>query len=116
MRGAARWLLLLAIFGILGWIWVTYQVRRRAIEDQAPRKPDMLPLDVAGKAEDWRRIKYDEKGRRIFEIWARNFKQEKESSQVELERVRLHLFHKEGNLFDSIESPAATFHPSESKL
>src|SRR5437016_3672184 len=116
MRGVARWLLLLAIFAIVGWLRVEYTARRRTIEQQAPAKPAMLPLDVAGKAEDWHHIKYDEKGRRIFEIWARNFKQEKENSKMELERVRLHLFHREGDLFDSFESPAATFHPDESKL
>jgi lipopolysaccharide export system protein LptA len=117
MRGAARWLLLLAIFGILGWIWVTYQVRRRAIEDQAPRKPDMLPLEIAGKAEDWHHVESEPKGgRKVYEIWARNVKQEKESSRMELERVRLHLFHKQGNLFDRIETQLATFQPGEAKL
>ena len=116
MRGAARWFLLLAIFGILGWLWVTYQVRRRAIEDQAPPKPDMLPLEIAGKAEDWHHVESDGKGRKIYEIWARNVKQEKESSRMELEQVRLHLFHKQGDLFDRIESQFATFQPGEAKL
>jgi hypothetical protein len=108
MRGAARWFLLLAIIGILGWLWVTYQVQRRTIEAQAPAKPAMLPLDLAGKAEDWHRVESDEKGRKIYEIWAGNFKQEKESSRMGLEKVRLHLFHKQGVLFDRVESQFAT--------
>ena len=91
MRGA-RWILLVAIFAIVGWLRVTYQSQRRALDGQAPAKPDMLPLDLAGKAEDWHQVWYDEKGRKKFEIWARNFKQEKESSRVELEHVRLNLF------------------------
>ncbi len=116
MRGAARWFLLLAIIGILGWLWVTYQVRRRTIEEQAPPKPAMLPLDLAGKAEDWHRVESDEKGRKIYEIWASNFKQEKESSRMGLEKVRLHLFHKQGVLFDRVESQFATFEPGEGKM
>src|SRR6185436_13246427 len=116
MRGAARWFLLLAICGILGWLWVTYQVRRRAIEDQAPPKPDMLPLEIAGKAEEWHHVESDGKGRKVYEIWAKNVKQEKESSLMELEQVRLHLFHKQGDLFDRIESQLATFQPGDSRM
>src|SRR5580765_135377 len=114
MRGA-RWFLLLAICAILGWLRFVYLAQRHALADQAPRKPDMLPLDVSGKAEDWHWVKTDEKGRKIVEIWARNFKQEKESNRVELDRVRLHLFQKQGDQFDRVESPFATFQPSEDK-
>src|SRR6266571_3293450 len=106
MRGA-RWLLVTAILAILGWLRFTYLTQRRAVDDQAPAKPAMLPVGVSGKAEDWHHIEYDETGRKTVEIWARNFKQEKDSSRVELERVRLHLFHKEGNQFDRVESPFA---------
>jgi hypothetical protein len=95
MRGAARWFLLLAIFGILGWLWTTYQVRRRAIEDQAPPKPEMLPLDVAGKAEDWHHVESDGKGRKVYEIWARNVKQERKARAWSWSGSA-HLFHKQG--------------------
>src|SRR6266851_568373 len=115
MRGA-RWLLLLAIFAILGWLGFTYRTQRQALHDQAPATPDMLPVGVAGQAQDWHWVKTDEKGRKIVEIWAKNFKQEKESSRMELEGVRLYLFHKEGNQFNRVESPSASFHPSEDKL
>jgi lipopolysaccharide export system protein LptA len=115
MRGA-RWLLLLAIFAILGWLGFTYRTQRRAIEEQAPAKPDMLPLDVAGKAADWHTVKSDQEGRTIIEVWARNFKQEKDSSRMELEGVRLHLFHHKSSQFDLVESPFATYQPTEDKL
>jgi lipopolysaccharide export system protein LptA len=116
MRGAARWFLLVAIFAILGWLRFAYLKQRRFVEDQAPQKPAMLPLDVSGKAEDWYWSKTDEKGRKIVELWARNFKQDKDSSRVDLEKVRLHLFHKEGNQFDRVESPTGMFQPTEGKL
>src|SRR5215467_9076144 len=115
MRGA-RWLLLLAIFASLGWIGSVYRTQRRTVERQAPPKPDLLPVDVSGNANDWHLVKTDEKGLRIVEIWSKNFKQEKDSSRVELEGVRLHLFHQKRDQFDSVESAAATYFPSEDKL
>src|SRR5438309_2024531 len=113
MRGAARWLLVLAILAIVGWLGFTYRTQRRALADQAPTKPDMLPLNVSGKAEDWHWVKTDEKNRKIVEIWASNFKQEKNTNRLELEQVRLNLFHKEGDQFDRVESPFAIFQPNE---
>src|SRR5580704_12126291 len=115
MRGA-RWLLLLAIFAILGWLGFTYRIQRSEIEKQAPARPDMLPVDVAGKAADWHIVKSDPEGRKIVEIWARNFKQEKDSSRMDLEGVRLNLFHQKSNQFDRVESPFATYQPNDDKL
>jgi lipopolysaccharide export system protein LptA len=115
MRGA-RWLLLLAIFAILGWLGFTYRTQRREIEKQAPARPDMLPVDVAGKAADWHYVKSDQEGRKIVEVWARSFKQDQNSSRIELEGVRLHLFHQKSNQFDRVESPFATFVPNDDKL
>jgi lipopolysaccharide export system protein LptA len=115
MRGA-RWFLLLAIFGIVGWLGFTYRTQRSEIEKQAPARPDMLPVDIAGKAADWHYVQSDQGGRKIAEIWAKNFKQEKDSSRVDLEGVRLNLFHQKSNQFDRVESPFATYQPKEDKL
>src|SRR5579864_6590888 len=115
MRGA-RWLLLLAIVAILGWLGFTYRTQRREVEKQAPTRPDLLPVDVAGTARDWHVVKTDEKGAKSYEVWARNFKQDKDSSRIDLEGVRLHLFHQKRDVFDSVESPFATFQPNEDNL
>src|SRR5260370_5290025 len=114
--GGARWLLLLAIFAMLGWLGVTYRTQRREIEKQAPARPDLLPVDVAGQARDWYHVKNDEKGRKIYEVWAKNFKQEKNSSGMELEGVRFNIFHQKRDQFDRVESPFATFQPGDDKL
>src|SRR5271154_5782768 len=111
MRGA-RWLSLLAIFAILGWLLFAYKTQKQSLEANAPHRPDLLPVDLSGQALDWYSVKTDEKGRKISEIWARNFRQEKESSKMELEGVRLHLFSKEGDDYNNVESPFATFQPS----
>ena len=115
MRGA-RWLLLLAIFAIVGWLGFTYRTQRREIEKQAPARPDLLPLDIAGNAADWHYVKNDQAGRKITEVWARSFKQEKDSSRMELEGIRLHLFHQKTSQYDRVESPFAIFQPKEDKL
>jgi lipopolysaccharide export system protein LptA len=115
MRGA-RWLLLLAIVAILGWLRLTYLTQRSALERQAPPKPAPLPVDVTATRPDWYVRKTDDKGRTLVEIWAKNFKQDKNSSRIDLEQVRLHVFHKDGDQFDLVESPAATYQPSEDKL
>jgi lipopolysaccharide export system protein LptA len=49
-------------------------------------------------------------------MWARNFNQEMDSARVQLEGVRLHLFHKRGDLYDRVESPVAVFQPGDNKL
>jgi len=115
MRGA-RWLLLLAISAILGWLGVSYRMQRRAVEQQGPARPEMLPANVSATSQGWHLLKGDEKGRKIVEIWAKNFKQVQDSSQIELEGVRLHLFHGDGDKFHVVESPSATFKPGDDKL
>src|SRR3954462_12744423 len=102
MRGA-RWLLLLAICAILAWLRFAYLNQRHAVEANAPNKPAMLPTDIDGKAEDWHNVETDDKGHKLMEMWARNFKEEKGTSKVELEHVRLPLFKKTAELYDRVE-------------
>src|SRR5262245_23393893 len=103
MRGA-RWVLLVAICAILAWLFSTYTNRRRALADLAPARPDPLPAGISGASKDWYFRKTDEKGRTLVEIWARNFKQQKDASDVQLEGVRLHLVKEGGDRFDLVES------------
>ncbi len=117
MRGGARWLsFALHIFCDPRLARYPLSTASRDVEQQAPKKPDLIPVDVSGKADDWHLIKYDATGLKIVEIWAQSFKQEKDSSRVELGGVRLHLFHLQREKFDSVQSPAATYQPSEDKL
>src|SRR5262245_14914796 len=115
MRGA-RWLLLLSICAIVGWLGFTYRIQRSALDRQAPARPDLLPAGISGASKDWYFRKTDEKGLTLVEVWARNFKQEKDASHIELEGVRLHLIHNDRNQFDLVESPFAVVQPGDDRM
>lgn len=114
MRGL-RWLLLASIAAILGAVGFTYHRERRAVELATPPKPEQLPQEVTGQAQDWH-LTNTVAGRAVVEIFARNFKQEKDSTKVELGGVRLKLFHKDGKQFDYVESAHALFDPVDKQL
>jgi len=115
MRGA-RWLFLVAIVAILGWLRFTYSTQRRILDQQAPAKPTPLRSDVAVSIPDWYRRETDKEGHKVLEIWAKNVRQSTDSARIDLEQVRIHLFHKDADQFDLVESPAAKFQPGEDKL
>ena len=117
MRGT-RWLLLVAIAVIIGGIAAKYQAQRKALRQQAPPRPEALPLDLNSSAEEWHWEQTENKQpfRKTVEITARNFKQAKESSRVDLEQVELRLFHKDDAAYDLIKSAAAAFFANEKRL
>lgn len=114
MRGT-RWLLVLAILAILGGVSATYRLQKRVLQSQAPAKPAALPLELNSAAEDWR-WQQTSGGRTVVEITARNVRQVKETSQVELEKVELRLYHQDGTVFDLVKSAQAQFSQSERRL
>jgi lipopolysaccharide export system protein LptA len=113
-----RWLLLIAIFALIAGIGVTYRAQQRALRSHSPAKPSDLPLDLKSSAEQWRWYGTDGAPtfRKTVEIAARNFKQIKETNQVELEGVELKRYHKDGEKYDLVKSAAATFTATERQL
>jgi lipopolysaccharide export system protein LptA len=114
MRGA-RWLLLLAMVAIVGTVGLTYRAQKRILRDQAPAKPKALPPELNFSAENYHLRKSGKDGT-LVEIWAKDFKQVKDSSRVELTGVELRLFLKQGDTYDLIKSAAATFFAAEDRL
>lgn len=117
MRGT-RWLLLVAIAAIVGGIAVTYRAQRSALEKQAPAKPKALPADLNSSAEHWHweQTESKEPFRKTRVIDARNFRQVKDTSRVELEGVEVRAFHKDGDVYDLVKSAAASFQATERRL
>src|SRR5262249_46293440 len=114
MRGT-RWLLLVAIAVLMGGIVFQYRTQQQVLRRQAPPKPEALPLDLNSTAEEWHWEQTENKQpfRKTVEITAKNFKQVKESSRVDLERVELRLYHKDDSAFDLVKSAAASFYSTE---
>src|SRR5258708_6868781 len=114
MRGA-RWLLVLAILAILAGISAIYRYQKADQEKHALAKPAALPSTLSGKLEDWQWSGKDQ-GHPIIQIRARDVKQEKDSNKIQLERVELRLYNKEGDQFDLVRSARAEFDQSADRL
>ena len=111
-----RWLFLAAIFGILVFVGVTYFKRIAKLIREAPTvlaKP--LEENVNARSQYWTYGDFKGDKQRVF-IQARNMRQIRDSSAVELEGVEMHLFHKEDGKYDLVRSAAAQFNPSAKTL
>jgi lipopolysaccharide export system protein LptA len=110
-----RWLLLVAIAAILGGVGATYHIRKTLLEQQAPRKPEHLPSDIAALSEEWEYTK-TEGGRPVVAIRARSVQQSAGSGEVQLGGVQLRIFHKDGQAYDLVKSDAASFNQAERRM
>src|SRR5579872_761327 len=114
MRGT-RWLLLLAILAILGVTGVIYRARKGVLQKEAREKPAMLPSTVSG-------VRYEldyahtSEGRTSYRIAAQKVSQEKDSSQVRLEGVKLMIYNKTGDKYNLVECASADFDQSASRM
>ena len=103
-----RWLFLAAIVAVIFAVSVSF-IKRRAILESDPRaQPKPLEAGVEGRAPNWEHTEF--KGdKKHYTVHARNFRQIKEPSVVELEGVELQLFRKDGEKSDLIRSEKAQF-------
>jgi lipopolysaccharide export system protein LptA len=103
-----RWLLLLVILSVVAGIGITYRAQRQVLQKQAPAKPAMLPTEVSGVRDQFEH-EHTEAGQKKWSIAARTVRQEKDSSQVHLEQVRLKIYNKTGDEYDLVTSAKADF-------
>jgi lipopolysaccharide export system protein LptA len=103
-----RPLLLLAIVAILGGVGIVYQAARKRQDSRIPASPKPLPQNLSASANDWS-WSHTVGGRPVVEVHAGEFKQVKEPSTFELERVELRIFHKNGQGYDKVRSAKAQF-------
>ena len=107
MRGL-RWLILLAIVALAGYVARTYRTRTEDQTQAAPKPATVLPEGVNIQSEEWT-FTQSEKGREKARMRAKNFRQMKDSSKVELEGVTLEIPHKDGKQYDRIKTAKAEF-------
>ena len=116
MRGT-RLLILAAMAAILAGVGLTWRWQKSALEQQAPSKPKALPLDLNSSAEDWTWTQsMPGEGRPAVEIRAHQVAQSKDNSRVQLEKVELRLYKREGGEFDRVRSASAQFSPIDKSL
>jgi lipopolysaccharide export system protein LptA len=108
MRGLLRWLILVAIAALAGLVGYTYQTRTGDQTQSAPKPATSLPDGVNIQSEEWT-FTQSEKGREKARMRAKNFRQMKESSKIELEGVTLEIPHKDGKQYDRIKTAKAEF-------
>ena len=107
MRGL-RWLILIAIGALIAFVAVTYQQRSDDQTHAAPKTTATIPDGVNIQSEEWT-FTQSEKGREKARMRAKNFRQLKESSKIELEGVTLEIPHKDGKHYDRIKTQRAEF-------
>ena len=114
MRGA-RWLLLLAIAAIVVVVGRTYKAQKAILKHQALAKPAELPAGVGSVAEQWE-YRRERDNHTLVEITAKDFRQAKDSAQIDLTQVQLRLHHQQQGTYDLVKSAAATFFSSDERL
>jgi lipopolysaccharide export system protein LptA len=115
MRGT-RWLLLVAIAAILTGVGATYRAKIKAIRASAPTSPQPLPNDLRSSSAGWDWSETDANNHLRVEIHAEGVREQKDSSRVDLDRVRIKTHNKNGLTYDLVECAAASFFKSENRL
>ena len=101
-----RWLILAAIIAIIVFVGDTY-FRHKANLD-ALAAPPSLDLNLDASSKDW--VYHSTDGaKETFEIRANNARAVKDPPHMELDGVRLKLFHKDDTEYDLIETDKAEF-------
>lgn len=110
-----RWILVASLLILVVAVAGIYRAQKEAQAKGAPAKPRPLADNVNASSQDWRWSKIDG-DRTIVEVRARNFEQKSDPPRVDLEKVELKLFHKDGKAFDLVKSDHAELRMEESTL
>lgn len=117
MRGT-RWLLLVAMAAILGGIGFTYRTQSRIAREAAPPRPKDLPENLNAASECWQYVETDaKKSNRINAlIMAKDMRQTKDSSQIELIGVTMLMPSRKGDSYNLVKCAEATYFKSDHRL
>src|SRR5271154_2890568 len=105
---AGRWLILVAIVAIIGFVGDTYFRHRANLFREALAAPQPLPMSLDASMDKWCDTQHDG-ARETFKICATNAREVKDPPHMELDGVSLKLFHKEDKEYDLIETDKAEF-------
>ncbi|HSB17036.1 MAG TPA: LPS export ABC transporter periplasmic protein LptC [Bryobacteraceae bacterium] len=103
-----RPLLLLAILAVLCAVGVAFYVQKRFQLASTAPTPKSLPPGTSATAEYWS-WSHTQEGRSVVEVRAANYRQIREPSRFDLEKVELRIFDKDGKRYDQVSSAHAQF-------
>lgn len=114
MRRARRLIpgFLLLILSAVGWL---YHQQKSAQQRAAPDSPQALPRELNATARDWE-WSHHEGDRPVVEVRARDFRQLTGPDRIELDRVDLRLYKKNGKEFDHVRCARAQFDQQQKTL
>jgi lipopolysaccharide export system protein LptA len=104
----ARWLLLVALLGIVAFVGATYLKRKEAILADAPAAPPPLDSRLDSRSRGWLYTQNDGNKPKVI-VRAANQRQIREPSVWELEGVELQLFRSGAAKYDLVKSAKAEF-------
>jgi len=111
----SRFVLLVAIIGIVAAVGVSYFVQTNIQKRQAPAKPAPLPPNTNAAASGWSWTK-TEGSRTIVEVRAEKLREVREPSSVELEKVELRIFDESGATYNQVRCAQARFDTASGAL
>jgi len=106
---------LVAIAAILGGVGVTYRASKKALRASAPAKPQPLPPELNSEGAAYVHCSTSA-GRKVWCVYADDYRQTKDSSRVDLKGVKLKLFSKTGKTYDLIQSAAASLTTNDNRF
>jgi lipopolysaccharide export system protein LptA len=111
----ARWLLLLAIILIAGFVAAVYRIEREAQRRQRPKLSPPLPVNTSSTAEQWEwEIKEGDLPK--ARIRARNVRQISRPASLLLEGVEMRIFEPEGGKYDLVKSARASYDQAAGRM
>ena len=112
-----RWLLLAAIFVIIGWVGAAYLKSKAAFDRNAPTAPAPLDPRFDAQSQSWHAARFDTAtGRPIWKMRAKEARELKSPPVTELEGVELELYDKDATEYDLVKSDKAHFDATAKKL
>jgi lipopolysaccharide export system protein LptA len=107
MRRAGPLIVLLFMLIVAG-VGASYYARLKEQSSNAPQKPKALPANITASAQDWTYTQHGgANGKPVAFVRAKDFNEV--AGKYELSGVELHLFHKEGDQYDQVNSAKAEF-------
>jgi lipopolysaccharide export system protein LptA len=103
-----RWLILLAIGLLAAFVGYTYHLRTADQSHTKVAPAAAVPDGVNVQSEEWT-FTQTENGREKARMRAKNMRQMKEQSKIELEGVTLEIPHKDGKQYDRVKTQRAEF-------